>query len=430
MKKVLIITYYWPPAGGPGVQRALKFAKYLPEFGWQPIILTVKNGEFPAYDESLFSDIPDECKVYKTPAIEPFSLYKKFTGMDANEAIPVATLTEKKTNWKKKLAHWIRLNLFIPDAKIGWIPYAVKAGKHIIRNEKPDIIFSSSPPPTVHLIARSLARWSRIKWIADFRDPWTKIHYYHNKRTRLSQLADNNLEHKTISSCSRTTCVSPKFSRLLTLNRNKKIEIIPNGYDKNELSSKWKQTDFFYIIHVGGINRSRYYQSFFGSLQNLIKTNKLNSDRVQLLFIGKVDSSIQNSIKQEFSELNKVKFIGYIPHIKAIDYMYRATVLLLFLENTKNYEGHVPGKLFEYVATGNYILGIGPKTGDAAYILEETGIGKMFEKTDQMGIEKAIEIQYENWIKGIRPNINTEIIKKYSRKALTQQLATIFHSLA
>src|SRR6056297_643237 len=153
MKKVLIITYYWPPSGGPGVQRVLKFAKYLPEFGWQPIILTVKNGEYPAHDESLRKDIPESCKVYKTPALEPFSLYKKFTGMAEDERIPTAALTEKKTNWKKKVAHWIRLNLFIPDAKIGWIPYAVKAGKHIIQKENPDTIFSSSPPPTVNLIA-------------------------------------------------------------------------------------------------------------------------------------------------------------------------------------------------------------------------------------------------------------------------------------
>jgi hypothetical protein len=158
MKKVLIITYYWPPAGGPGVQRVLKFAKYLPEFGWQPLVLTVKNGEYPAYDKSLKNDIPPECKVYTTKSIEPFKLYKKFTGMAENEAIPVATLTENKKNWKKRLAYWIRLNLFIPDAKIGWIPFAVKAGKKIIQEEKPDIILSSSPPPTVHLIAKKLAK--------------------------------------------------------------------------------------------------------------------------------------------------------------------------------------------------------------------------------------------------------------------------------
>jgi len=428
MKKVLIITYYWPPAGGPGVQRVLKFAKYLPEFGWQPIILTVQNGEYPAYDESLFSDIPNECKVYKTPAIEPFALYKKFTGMSADEAIPVATLTEKKTNWKKKLAHWIRLNLFIPDAKIGWIPYAVRAGKHIIRNEKPDIIFSSSPPPTVHLIARSLARWSRIKWVADFRDPWTKIHYYHKNRNELSKLIDRTHELKTITSCSMKTFVSTEFSKLLALNRKNKSLIIPNGYDENELKPIHAKTDYFNIVHVGGINRSRYYHIFFQSIQNLINKNVLDRKRIQLIFIGKVEDSVAADIRIECSGLQQIQLTGYVPHIEALDYMYRANILILFLENVDNYEGHVPGKLFEYIAAGNFILGIGPQ-GDAAHILKETSSGKMFEQNDQKGIEKELATQYENWGNGIKPQIDTEFIKKYSRKALTGQLAEAFNSL-
>ncbi|MCK4715587.1 MAG: glycosyltransferase, partial [Candidatus Marinimicrobia bacterium] len=222
MKKVLIITYYWPPAGGPGVQRVLKFAKYLPEFGWQPIILTVKNGEYPAIDNSLQKEIPANCKVYNTFSIEPNFVYKKFTGMGSDEKIPTAVLAAENTNWKKRLANWIRLNLFIPDAKIGWIPFAVRKGKKIIKAEKPDIIFSSSPPPTVHLIARKLAKWSGIKWVADFRDPWTDIYHYNDvKRSAWSLNRDKDKEKEIVTSADEIITVSQNVAELLN-------EKIPN----------------------------------------------------------------------------------------------------------------------------------------------------------------------------------------------------------
>jgi hypothetical protein len=181
MKKVLIITYYWPPAGGPGVQRILKFAKYLPDFGWQPLVLTVSKGEYPALDKSLYKEIPQEAEVFKTKSFEPNLLYKKFVGLDQDASIPISVLSEEKSSLKKSLAHWIRINFFIPDAKIGWQPFAITEGKRIIENHQPDIIFSSSPPPTVHLIARRLKKYARLKWVADFRDPWTDIHYYENQ---------------------------------------------------------------------------------------------------------------------------------------------------------------------------------------------------------------------------------------------------------
>jgi hypothetical protein len=184
MKKVLIITYYWPPAGGPGVQRVLKFVKYLPELGWQPLVLTVKKGEYPAIDETLAKNIPPECKVFKTNIFEPSDLYKRFLGMDDKAKIPTAVLADNNPGLKKQIANLIRLNFFIPDAKIGWKKFAVEEGLKIIETEKPDLIFSSSPPPTVHLIAKKLAAKTNLKWVADFRDPWTDIHYY-EKQPRL-----------------------------------------------------------------------------------------------------------------------------------------------------------------------------------------------------------------------------------------------------
>ncbi len=433
MKKVLIITYYWPPAGGPGVQRVLKFAKYLPELGWQPIILTVQNGEYPAYDESLFSDIPKECKVYKTPAIEPFSLYKKFTGMSSDEAIPVATLAEKKTSWKKKLAHWIRLNLFIPDAKIGWIPFAVKAGKHIIRNEKPNIIFSSSPPPTVHLIAKNLAKWSGIKWGVDFRDPWTDVYHYDKiKGRKFSKFHEKKLEYGVLNRADKLMTVSKNVANLLEMRKKTKsqIDIIPNGYDKADFCNfdKNQRFDKFTITYAGKMNMQQNPTNLWKALGNLVRTKQKFAQDFQILFMGNIASEIIKEIKTNDLE-NNLKILGYINHIKMIENLIKSHILLLTIPNTKDNEGIVTGKLFEYIATEKFILGIGPKYGDAAKILHQTNTGKMFEFNEIDEIKREIEKQYENWEKGIKAEVNKNEIEKYSRRKLTCKLTEIFDSI-
>lgn len=429
MKKVLIITYYWPPAGGPGVQRVLKFAKYLPEFGWDPIILTVANGEYPAIDESLAKDIPDGCKVYKTKALEPNMFYRKFTGMKQDEKIPVANLAQKNISWKKKLSNWVRLNLFIPDAKIGWIPYAVRQGKKIIKEEKPDIIFSSSPPPSVHLIAKKLAKWSGIKWVADFRDPWTKIHYLQNQKFNpLSKRRNKKLERSVVSGCDKASCVSNNFIDLITETEKSKFEIITNGYDtetdisvKNSTSSK-----FFKILYIGGLTWNRYYKSFFIGLKESIETGDLDAGKVRIQLAGSIEPSIKNEIEEIFSKLNVLEIQGYLPHAEAVQLMNEAQLLLLFMEQVKGYEGHIPGKLFEYISTQNRILGLGIAIGESAQILENTNTGKIFEPQNVSEIKDQLVKEYRNWQNGEILQIDTKLIEQYSRKRLSMKLATLF----
>jgi len=433
MKKVLIITYYWPPAGGPGVQRVLKFAKYLPEFGWQPIILTVKNGEYPAHDESLFSDIPKECKVYKTPAIEPFSLYKKFTGMSSDEAIPVAALTEQKISWKKKLAHWIRLNLFIPDAKIGWIPFAVKAGKHIIENEKPDIIFSSSPPPTVHLIAQKLAKWSRIKWVADFRDPWTEI--YHQdliKKNKFAHYIDQKLEKKILTNASRISTVSmhiaDSFKKKLI--RFKKFFVIANGYDDADfISNTVNKFDKFTIAYAGKINHQQNPEVLWKICAEIINKNNEFRNNFNILLMGNITQSVHSSLRN--NNLSKyTTYLGYVEHKKALEMLKRSTLLLLLIPNTRKNKGIVTGKLFEYLAMNNFILGFGPPDGDAAHILNTTGTGKMFEYSDGEVVQNLISDLFKKWKKNTSIPLNSHNITQFSRKNLTKKLVHTFKNLA
>ena len=430
MKKVLIITYYWPPAGGPGVQRVLKFAKYLPHFGWQPIILTVKKGEYPAIDETLAKDIPENCKVYKTNSIEPNFLYKKFTG---TKNIPVAVLTEKNLTWKKKLANWIRLNLFIPDAKIGWIPFAVQKGKKIIKKEKPDIIFSSSPPPTVHLIAKKLAKWSGIKWVADFRDPWTDLYHYDQTRKNVySKSRDKKLERRILNTADELITVSKNVASLLTAKKSSKkmITIIPNGYDEADFCDfdKIQNFDKFTLAYAGKMNNQQNPTKLWKALGNLVRSDQKFAKNFQMLFMGNIADEIINGIKANNFE-NNLKMAGYVHHKKMLENLSKSHILLLLIPNTKNNEGIVTGKLFEYLATENFILGIGPKNGDAAKILHETNMGKMFEFEEIEEVRDEIEKQYENWQKGIKPKVNKEEIRKYSRRKLTEKLVETFDYL-
>jgi glycosyltransferase involved in cell wall biosynthesis len=435
VKKVLIITYYWPPSGGPGVQRVLKFAKYLPDFGWEPVILTVENGEYPAIDKTLFSEIPEICTVYKTKSATPSALYKKFTGMKnkKDDSIPVSTLVQKNITWKQKLSNFIRLNFFIPDAKIGWIPYAVKAGKKIIEKEQPDIIFSTSPPPTVHLIAAKLAKWSGIKWVADFRDPWTKIHYLQQQRINpVSKKINKNLEKKVIKNCNAAICVSNNFINLLTQTDKMKFTVITNGFD-NEInrSTALKNTSKFTILYIGGLAWTRYYPDFILLIAKLFENRKLNPGFIEFQFVGSIEKGILEDIKEKLKHVPNTKYINYVTHEKALEFMHKANLLLLFLEKGENYEGHIPGKLFEYLSTGNQILCIGNKKGDTAKIINENNAGKIFESAEIDKIEEEIISQFNHWNNKIpqEREINTEILNKYTRKRLTQKLAKLFDSL-
>jgi len=435
MKKLLIITYYWPPAGGPGVQRVLKFAKYLPEFGWQPIILTVKNGEYPAIDKSLQDDIPSICRVYKTFSLEPNLFYKKFTGMAVDEKIPTAILAAESTNWKKRLANWIRLNLFIPDAKIGWIPFAVRKGKKIIKTEKPDIIFSSSPPPTVHLIARKLAKYSGLPWIADFRDPWTDIHYYEDKiRNPIIRKLDLLLEKSVLENADIVSCISHNdiehdFGKKTSIS---KCIYLPNGYDESDFINIPPVIDNgsgkFTLLHLGTVNRERLPLKLFESIKKLKQEGHISPDNFTLKFIGKTEPCISESVSQ-YGISDLVKFIPYLPHHEAIAQSMNATAMLLLITQSDKNIRILPGKTFEYLRTGKPILGLGPKNGEVARIINETNAGKIINYENSAQIyDFLIQLIIRREKRSVY-NYNRDKITRYSRKNLTKELTTIFNKL-
>ncbi|MDP8321120.1 MAG: glycosyltransferase family 4 protein [Candidatus Stygibacter australis] len=422
MPKVLIITYYWPPAGGPGVQRLLKFVKYLPEFGWEPIVLTVDIGNFPAYDHSLISEIPSDVKVYQTKNYEPDVIYRKFTGKKEDN-IPVAVLAARKLNWKMRIAHWIRLNLFVPDAKIGWIASAVKTAGRIIREENIDLIYSSSPPPTTHLIAQKLKKKYNLKWIADFRDPWTKIHYYHKaNRCFLAKYLDEYLERKVLQECDGVTTASSMFQKLLPIEDGKPRETITNGYDDEVINAKVEKGKNFVLLHAGGITSNRFYFEFFEGLQKFLADHEKRA-KTQLVLVGKVNNEIVDEIRK-YVPPEVLQISGYQPHNKALSMMGSASVNLIFLEKLANYQGHIPGKIFEYIAMQRPVLGAGDPEGDTAKIIRQSGCGNVFAAgSDWLEI---INNAFENWMNNNEIKVDDKYIEQFHRRQLTNKLADFF----
>lgn len=425
MPKVLIVTYYWPPAGGPGVQRVLNFAKYLPELGWEPIILTVKNGNFPAIDESLIDDIPPGIKVYKTSILEPFELYKKFSGIKKEDKIPVAVLAGENLTGKQKVMHWIRSNMFIPDAKIGWFGYGVKTGLEIIRNVQPDLIMSSSPPPTVHLIAGKLAKQSGLPWLADFRDPWTGIHYYRKlNRNKYAAKKDENLERSVLTHADVVLSASTAFANLLKLPEGKTAEVITNGFAgelvKNIEKSK---TDKFDILYIGGLTTNRFYKQFFESFTKLLESNEQFEKLARIRIAGSINQEILNEISEIIPKEN-LDYLGYLPHHEAEELMHKSALNLLLMEKTSNYAGHIPGKIFEYLAAGKPILGIGDPGGDSAEILNTSGLGKMYKQDSNW--EEVLQGSFESWLHNEFPISNIDFINQFHRRKLCEKLTDIF----
>ncbi len=427
LKKVLIVTYYWPPAGGPGVQRVLKFVKYLPEFGWQPFVLTVNSPDAPVYDESLAGDIPREAKIFKTKSLEPFGLYKKFTGKKPTDTIPNDVLINKENvTFREKIARFIRANIFIPDAKIGWIPFAVKKGKEIIAKEGVDVIFTSSPPPTVAIIGRKLSTATKVRWIADFRDPWLEIVYYQNlKRSPLTVAIDSAIEKRTLKATDGIVTISKDIASLLEKKAgDKKYFVIPNGYDETDFVKIGEvKNEKFTMVYTGSISKDRVPYPLLAALS---KFKAEGIEDIRLEFAGKFAPEFYEEIEsrgiKDYFELKR-----FVPHNESTKMLLHSDALLLVIDDVPNNKGFLTGKMFEYLGSKKPIFAIGPVDGDANKILKETNSGKMVDYKDEEGAYKLLKELYLNWKEGRNPF--TFDSEKYSRKQITKRLAEAFEEV-
>lgn len=431
VKKVLIISYYWPPSGGAGVQRWLKFVKYLRDFGWEPVVYCPANPEYPETDLSLFRDIPDKLEVLKFPIWEPYLAYKKLLGRKKEDRINAAFLSEKKKNKiLEGFSVWVRGNFFIPDARKFWIRPSVRFLGKYLASHPVDVVVSTGPPHTTHLIAGRLAAGHDLPWLADFRDPWTNIDFY--KDLKLTARADHRhrqLELEVLRKANAVTVISNSMAADFREIFPRSYEVITNGFDNEDIGHPVPVTDKkFTLAHIGTLASSRNPVTLWKALQSLLATRHGLADDLEIKLVGKVDFSVITSLEKHGLE-RFVRKIDYLPHDEVVTCQQQSQVLLLIINNTPNSKMILTGKFFEYLAARRPILCLGPVDGDAARILGETQSGLMAGFGDVETMKCNILQFYEGFQRGSL-TIQSSGIEKYSRKALTRQLALILQRLS
>ena len=435
MKKVLILTYYWPPSGGAGVQRWLKFTKYLKRYGWEPIIYTTENGEMPVVDLSLLKDVPEELTILKTPIWEPYQLYKRFIGRKKDDKINASFLSEnKKAGLSEKISIWIRGNFFIPDARKFWIKPSINYLKNYIIKNNIEYIISSGPPHSMHLIALGLKnKFTSLKWVADFRDPWTNIDFYDKLMlTKRSNKKHHSQELNVLTTADIILSIgkgmSNEFLNIYQKSGGKnlnKFKVISNGFDADDIKTidiiKDKK---FSIAHIGTLVKDRNPIVLWKVLKKLTDTRDDFRSQLEIKLVGKVDIFVKEQL-ENYGLINFVKKIEYLPHIEVIIEQQKSKVLLLLINNTKNAKDILTGKFFEYMASGSPILAIGPIDGELADIIKQTQTGLISNFEDEITLEKNILNLFVN--QSIQTN-GEEVIK-YSREELTKKLCELLNEL-
>lgn len=429
-KRVLIITYYWPPSGGSGVQRWVKFAKYLREFGWEPVIYTPENPEVPALDPGLLKDIPDNLEVIKTRIWEPYSIYKKFIGAGENTRIGTGFLSEEnKPKLTESLSVWIRGNFFIPDARRYWIRPSVRFMAKYLGDRPVDVIVSTGPPHSMHLIARELHKQLGIPWLADFRDPWTDIDFYDDlKLSRRADRKHHKLEASVLDESDLVTVVSPTMRKNFQSQTSTPVALLTNGYDEDDFPADLPEPDpGFTIAHIGSMPPSRNPEVLWKAVRELANEDNKISVELKIRLVGPVDVSVFNSIQQ--AEVgNCVEKIDYLPHDKVVLEQCRSSVLLMVVNKSKNALGILSGKFFEYIAAKRPILCIGPDNGDIAGIINEKQLGYVVGYEDVRRMKSLLKKLY-NAHKSGDLKVNSKSANEYSRRSLTRQLSEIMEKV-
>ena len=426
MKRVLIITYYWPPTGGSGVQRWVKFAKYLPAEGWQPVIYTPENPEQLALDESLLGDIPACAEIVKTPIREPYQIYRRFFGSSGKKGAGVNPLNSQKKSLKQRLAVWVRGNFFVPDPRVGWVKPSVKFLKEYLREHPVDAVVTTGPPQSVHLIGLGLKKALGVRWIADFRDPWTKMFYFkHMGLWPLAERRHRRLERSVLDGCDAVVSVTPLVRKDFQAMTATPVHLITNGFDEDDFPAAEPSapTGKFTVVHTGLFASDGNPLNLWKVLAERCKADSGFADALQIRLAGKVDPEITAAIRAAGLSGNLVE-LGYLPHDETVREQRGASMLILPLRQDPEYRKVLPGKIFEYLAARRPVLGIGQEDGAAATVLSDSRAGVMldWDCTDRVG--EFISTQWERFLEGTAAPIDSDI-SKYSRRALTRALTQI-----
>ena len=436
-KTVLIITYYWPPSGGAGVQRWLKTVKYLREYGWEPIVYTPENPEAPAIDNSLLKDIPEGIKVLKQPIWEPYSFYKKFLGLKKDEKINAGFLTEKKKpGLAEKIAVWIRGNLFIPDARKYWVKPSAEFLSNYLRSHPIDAVISTGPPHSMHLIALGLKQKTGIPWLADFRDPWTNIDFY--DKLMLTKSADakhRELEKSVLQNADVVTSIGKQMGDEFLQLGAKRVEVVANGYDEADFTkvgiANPDQRELgkeFSISHIGSINKDRNSETFWSAVKEVCDEMPQFKEKLKIKLVGKTDHAVLESI-DKYDLQQYLEKIEYLPHDEVLKKSMSSQVLLLLLNNTPNAKGIMTGKFYEYLAAKRPIICIGPEDGEAAKTLEETSSGKVAGFDDKNKMKAILKTYFEKYLQN-KLIVENTAIQNYSRKKLAGRFAQLLEEIS
>lgn len=423
MKKVLIITYYWPPSGGAGVQRWVKLCKYLPKYGIQPVVLTVdpKKASYPTIDSSLENEVDPDLEVFRTNSFEPLKIYGGIVG---EKKIPTAGFSNvDPQKWYTKVAARIRSTMFIPDPRLGWNKFALKKAKELILKKQIDKVITTGPPHSTHLIGLQLKKEFNIDWTADMRDPWTDIYYYKDlHHTKRSAAKDEYLEKKVLLGADRVLSVSTELSALFKSkcsgSDQSKFYVLHNGFDPDDFEDQLddQQDTKFWITYTGTISEHYQPQIFLECLAQIVR----NHPQVNLRLIGVVASGIIRTIKR-LGIADHVEMIPTVPHNESIAYLQNSNVALLIIPEVAQDKLIVTGKLFEYLGAKKPIFCIGPKDGTAAQIIRECSAGRTFER-----YEPELMISFLEDLIGERTiSIHHEKVAKYSRISQAKAIADI-----
>ena len=426
MKRALVITYYWPPAGGPGVQRWLKFVTYFKEFGIEPVVFIPDNPHYPLQDKSIVSEIPEGIEIIRFPIKEPYGFAKMFSNKKTNQ-VSSGIITNKNQSVLEKLLLWIRGNFFIPDARIGWVKPAVGFLKEYLAKNDMDIVISSGPPHSLHLIGMELQKQVHLPWIADFRDPWTTIHYHKSLLlTKASEAKHKALESLVLNSANHILVTSPSTAKEFSLLTTKPITVITNGFEPIKIDTPGLDTAFS-IAHIGSLLTQRNPTYLWEVLSQIVKEDSVFAQDLEICLTGVVSDEVRFSIALA-GLTNNTTIKGYVSHKEAVVLQHKAQVLLLLEQDSEDTKAIIPGKLFEYLQAARPIIAIGPKGSDIEGIINTTASGVYVSAHQKDVLKKQILLYYSAYKKETL-FINSKNIELFTRKALTKKLAGVIKSV-
>lgn len=421
MKKILIITYYWPPSGGAGVHRWLGFVKYLNLKGYKPIIYTPENPDSSVEDISLLNSVAPDIEVIKRPIWEPYGYYKKLLRQKKGEKINTGFISEKKKPSRmENFAVWVRGNFFIPDARKFWIKPSIKYLSSIIKEKNIDIVISTGPPHSMHLIALGLKKRFTIKWIADFRDPWTNIDFYDQlKLTKASDKKHRELENKVLEKADLCIAIGKTLGNELKSLGAKNVEVITNGFDGEIIQSKPNHGKFS-IGHFGSFSSTRNPKYLWKVLAGIGKELPGFLNDLEIELVGKVDHTIFSSLHENGLDSNTIKY-GQVSYAEAQEKMETCQVLLLVANDTPNAKGILTSKLFEYMRVSRPVLAMGPEESDMSDVMKEVYSNSAINYNDELSIKNKILDFYSDYKKG-NLVVDSDKTMAYHRENLTEKL--------